>query len=444
MADALSALVVLLLAWGAVQFVLVLVIGRQQSRLPRPASSCGGEDLTVIVLIACLDEAAVITGTVASIVEQPGVSVIVIDDGSDDDTGARALAAGGTQVTVSRRELPFARQGKGAALNHGYRQLRHDVEARGLDPARVIVVVMDADGRLSPGALPHVLDRFRDPLVGGVQLPVRIRNRGTLLTSLQDFEFWGVSALAQIARMRTHSVSLGGNGQFTRLAALLALGRDPWSDSLTEDLDLAVSLLVAGWRLTSTPHAHVSQQGVEHLGPLIRQRTRWFQGHMTCATRLPELWRSDALPGAPFVEVSAYLLGPLLLVLPWSILFTWGVAETFRRFATTAAVVGPLHGPLGRIAILVTWYLVSLAPNLAGALVYRRRTGASLVRCLALAHALIAFNYVTFLATWKAVARIARGQHGWAKTVRHVEAPVNPVNPINPINPVPSGAFDTA
>ena len=102
MADALSALVVLLLAWGAVQFVLVLVIGRQQSRLPRPASSCGGEDLTVIVLIACLDEAAVITGTVASIVEQPGVSVIVIDDGSDDDTPSLLAAITDPRVRVVR------------------------------------------------------------------------------------------------------------------------------------------------------------------------------------------------------------------------------------------------------------------------------------------------------------------------------------------------------
>ena len=49
--------------------------------------------------------------------------------------------------------------------------------------------------------------------------------------------------MTQYGRIRTGTVSLGGNGQFTRLSALLEIGEQPWNASLTEDLDLTISLL---------------------------------------------------------------------------------------------------------------------------------------------------------------------------------------------------------
>ncbi len=122
-----------------------------------------------------------------------------------------------------------------------------------------------------------------------------------------------------------------------------------------------------------------------------------------------------------FVEVVAYLLSPVLLVLPWSILFTWGL------LVVAGSVLGIGHSqvatdaPNHRLAFLGIWYLVSFAPNLVGAWVYRRRAMVSRRQSLLLAHLLIVFNYVTFLAAWKAVVRAALGRDGWSKTVRSVE-----------------------
>lgn len=423
MASVAGAMVLLLVLWGCIQFTLVFVYGYWAPSGADPTST-PSDDLDgfdVFFLIACLDEAAVIADTVAAALrEDPSATVVVVDDGSRDDTAGEALRAGGDRLVLCRRTLPEARQGKGAALNVGYAAAVAEVDRRRLDPERVLVVVMDADGRLSAGAVGHATERFRDPTVGGVQLPVRIRNRDSLLGQLQDFEFWGVAALAQIARMRSHSVSLGGNGQFTRLSATLPL-ESPWSDALTEDLDLAVTLLGAGWRLSSTPDAHVTQQGVEDLGALVRQRTRWYQGHILCARRIPELWRSNRLPGLGFVEVTAYLLGPLLLVIPWSVLFTWGLIQ-FVRFAVTDPGGAAGQGALvPQLAVLLGWYLVSFAPMLFTAFAYQRRSDAGLGRSVGLAHLTVVGSYVTFLATWRAVGRILLGKHSWVKTERHVE-----------------------
>ncbi|MGK2947298.1 MAG: glycosyltransferase [Acidimicrobiales bacterium] len=431
-------MVLLLVLWGIVQFSLLIVCGYlAPSRVePGPQEEIElapsgllrmgvAERFDVFFLIACLEEEAVIGDTVAAVLrEDPRSTVVVVDDGSDDDTAGEARRAGGDRLIVCRRALPEARQGKGAALNTGYRALVAEVDRRGLDPDRVLVVVMDADGRLSDGAVGRAITRFQDPTVGGVQLPVRIRNRETLIGQLQDFEFWGVSALAQVARIRSHSVSLGGNGQFTRLSALLPLGA-PWSDALTEDLDLSVTLLAAGWRLSSTPDAHVTQQGVEDLAALVRQRTRWYQGHIVCAGRIPELWRSNRLPGLGFVEVTAYLVGPLALVIPWSVLFTWGMVEQVRPALEGGGLLGD-GTPAMRIVVLVGWYLLSFAPMHFAAFAYHRRSDSGVVRSVAMAHLAVLSSYVTFVATWRAVGRILLKRNGWVKTVRHVEAVPGP------------------
>jgi glycosyltransferase involved in cell wall biosynthesis len=72
--------------------------------------------------------------------------VVVVDDGSTDDTAAQAEAAGATVL----RQVPNA--GKGAALRAGFRYaLEHGTEA---------VVTLDADGQHDPTEIPLFLDAF--------------------------------------------------------------------------------------------------------------------------------------------------------------------------------------------------------------------------------------------------------------------------------------------
>ena len=82
--------------------------------------------------------------------------VVVIDDGSTDDTATEAEAAGATVI----RQVP--NQGKGAALRSGFRYaLDHDVEA---------VVTLDADGQHDPAEIPlflETLEGSRDELIIG-------------------------------------------------------------------------------------------------------------------------------------------------------------------------------------------------------------------------------------------------------------------------------------
>ena len=379
----------------------------------------------VYFLIPCLNEEAVIGPTVSALAGGRRSTTIVVDDGSDDATAAIAEQAGGATTTVIRRRLPHARAGKGAALNAAFSTVLELVAERAQDPERVLVCVMDADGRLSDGALSHILPLFEDPAVGGSQLSVRIRNRDqNFLTRFQDFQFWSMSAVTQFGRRKTGTVSLGGNGQFTRLTALRELGTEPWSASLTEDLDLAISLIANGWRLETTPDASVDQQGVESLRRLVVQRRRWYQGHMTAGRRIGEVWSNPDIPHGRALEVSAYLSVPWLFDLPWSILWHWTLATlVLRADAQFAWATSPVSALVGG----AIWYLVTFAPAIFTTIVYHRRDRrVGWPTAVLMGHAFVVMNYLSFVCAWGALIRMVRGRTGWDKTTRTVEPSASP------------------
>jgi glycosyltransferase involved in cell wall biosynthesis len=75
--------------------------------------------------------------------------VLVVDDGSTDDTADRAAAAGAEVV----RQVP--NQGKGAALRAGFR--------RALDEGWDAVLTLDADGQHDPDEIPRFVAAFGAP-----------------------------------------------------------------------------------------------------------------------------------------------------------------------------------------------------------------------------------------------------------------------------------------
>jgi 1,2-diacylglycerol 3-beta-glucosyltransferase len=389
----------------------------------RAAVSVDPDQSVVYFIVPCLNEERVIEDSLRNLLADPRGIVVVVDDASDDRTARIAAGFDPDRVVLVRRQLPDARRGKGPALNAGFARLLEDAAARGIAPSRVTVCVMDADGRLSDGAVDAVLPLFADERVGGVQLPVRIRRvKGSVLTLLQDLEFWGVCAVAQLGRIGSGTVSLGGNGQFTRLAALLELGDRPWRARLTEDLDLALALATAGWRLTSTPDAYVSQQGLPKLRALINQRTRWYQGHMQAGRWLPKLWSSRRVAHLSMLELTLYLLVPWALVLPWSLIFNYNLVLMSLWVAGWVSEPG-LGGDLTqRILTVVIWYSVSCIPIwMAGYLYSRQRRKAGPFRALLLGHLLLLGNYITYIACWRGFLRLIVGANGWQKTKRHRE-----------------------
>jgi cellulose synthase/poly-beta-1,6-N-acetylglucosamine synthase-like glycosyltransferase len=297
--------------------VLLFALSRRRRGLPNPAPT----SLFFVYMVPCYNEELVVGQTLQRLLASrvagyEGFAVLVVDDGSDDATASVVASFDDPRVWLLSRRLPDARKGKGEALNAAYRHLRDSDLLAGRDLSQVVVCVMDADGRLEPNALYEVGPYFADPRAGAVQVGVRMYNAAeNRLTRMQDFEFVTFTEIFQRGRQLVGSVGLGGNGQFARLTALLALGDAPWTDFLTEDLDLGIRFLIGGWTNNFCPTTHVNQQAVTGLRRLLRQRVRWFQGHLQCWARLPDIFRSKLRVRAT-VDLVQHLLSPDGGVLP--------------------------------------------------------------------------------------------------------------------------------
>ena len=102
------------------------------------------EPTTYAVVIPCFNEGASIAAVVAAARRQFS-PVLVVDDGSTDDTAVRAQSAG-AQVVRHAKNL-----GKGAALRTGLSQARH----QGFERA----FTLDGDGQHAPDDMPAFLER---------------------------------------------------------------------------------------------------------------------------------------------------------------------------------------------------------------------------------------------------------------------------------------------
>ena len=203
-----------------------------------------------------------------------------------------------------------------------------------------------------------------------------------------------------------------------RLSALVTLGRAAWSRSLTEDLDLGIRLLTTGWRNEYCHTAAVHQQGVVSLRRLIRQRSRWFQGHLQSWRLIPVVLRGA--PRRARADLVYHLTCPGLLLTASLLTASFVLALLASLVALIAG-----HNPAGWW--LVTAYLLSFGPALAYTYLYwrvERASGLNRARAFRLAHLYVAYGLMWYAAGWWAVTRVLRRQTGWAKTERTADAVV--------------------
>lgn len=401
----------------------------------RPASPGDPSEFDWHFLVPCRDEEAVIEDTLRYLLGTfPSAHVWVIDDASDDGTADVVASFTDPRVHLVSRIRPEARTGKGDALNAAYRAVVESLPASA-DLMRTIVVVVDADGRPAPDCLAvcATSELFGDEFVGAVQVDVWMSNRGVPpasgsrfaagLVRMQDLEFRTAIAAIQMSRGITGTISMGGNGQFTRLAALQSIADEsgPWRGALLEDFELGVHLLTAGWRTGFTRDTHVAQEGLYSLRRFLAQRTRWGQGTMQCARYVRRIWDSRHLTTLGAAEMLYYLaqpwlqlLGTLVYPIPFLLLGIRAAAdpaEVWSWFSGGAWLLFAVYGSFGLLPFLV-WgpiYRAKCEPTV------------TVTRGIWYGFAYALYIYTFYITSWRALFRLIRKRNGWVKTRRNNE-----------------------
>ncbi len=234
----------------------------------------------VSLVLPARNEGAVIVATLANLLGlayagtdgTPNWELLVVDDGSTDDTAerARAAGAGADHVSVRRREPDGAPHTKGTVLAFAMPFMRGEV-----------IGVIDADTRVEPAFLERAMRAWRrDPTAVALQVARRPRNASVSWLTAAQGEEQLMDMASQCGRWVTDGTAeLRGNGMFVRRDALDAVGG--WSvRALTEDLELSTRLSATGRHVTLAPEVAVDEEAVERIGPLWRQRMRWAEGSL--------------------------------------------------------------------------------------------------------------------------------------------------------------------
>ena len=322
------------------------------------------------MLIAARNEEAGIGAKITSVLAQEtgphALEILVVSDGSEDATVARARAAAGGDPTVTVVETPD-HGGKAAALNHGLAMIGDDR----------VVIFSDANSILAPGAVRALLAPLGDPGVGGTMGQLDIPDGGGPLDRAERL-FWRYDNAMKAAEDR-----IGGavSAQGTLYAVRRALVR-PVPEGMADDLVTSLAVVDQGHRLAFASGA-VAREGVTgrvgaEMARRLRSTERGWRGLMAFA-RLMNPARTGAYAVQLFNHklmrrVVAFLL-PALFVLNLPLLddgWVYGVL-----FALQVAV----HG-----GALLAWGTGLRFP------------GASVLVLFTLGHAVIAWAIVRWAA----------------------------------------------
>lgn len=269
----------MMITYGILIFLASLHHRRKMARSEQSQSAAASLPASsyhpfVSIVVPAHNEAAVIAETVKNLLalDYDNCELWVMDDRSSDGTAdvlkrlAQEYPPGRFHYFV-RPET--ALPGKSAVLNDALEKVQGEV-----------IAVFDADGRVKPDFLTHVIPFLAEPGIGALQVRKAIANSGTnLLTRCQHHEYL-LDAYVQTGRDIIHgAVELRGNGQLIKRAALESVGG--WTEeTITDDLDLSTKLHLAGWDIRFLADATVEEEGIIRFKPLLKQRRRWAEGSL--------------------------------------------------------------------------------------------------------------------------------------------------------------------
>ena len=381
----------------ALVVVRTLVVVWLASRFRRVPKANFAEPISVV--IAAYNEGKVIAETLRALLAtdyKGAIEVIVVDDGSRDETASEVERIAGVDPRV--RLLEQENRGKARALQRGLAAVHHG-----------IVVFIDADTQCQRDTLPRLLEPFADAGVGAVSGHAKVGNLRSFIARCQALEYTCGFNLDRRAYNRWNCVTVvpGAISAIRKEAIDEAGGLSV--QTLAEDTDLTLLLHRHGQRIVYVPDAIAWTEAPESVRSLTRQRFRWAYGTLQCLWKHRDMvfnWNYRALgwfslPSIWFFQIMLVAVTPmvdlfLLASLPFG---AWSAVMPFVIiFLTMDVLLATLACILEREPMLRAWRILPMR------LIYRPM----LSYCI-----------------WKAILRAVKGAWvSWGKLERTASVPV--------------------
>lgn len=305
---------------------------------------------TVTVVVAARDEAARIEAKMANLLasDYPAdrLEVVVVSDGSADDTAARVRRAAGGDPRLRVLELA-APSGKAAALNAGVAAARGE-----------IVVFADVRQRFAPDAIRRLVENFADPAVGVASGRLVLDDGGGTVVGPAVALYWRYELWLRALESRVGSM-LGATGAI--YAIRRALFRPIPEETILDDVLIPMQGVLAGARAVLDARAIARDRIAPSGGHEFARKVRTLFGNYQLVLLCPALLspRANRLFGRFVAHKLARLTVPLHLAIlagtSATLLdgpYAWAAAGQAAAYAAAFAggVVARLssdHGPPG-------------------------------------------------------------------------------------------------
>lgn len=261
-----------------------------------------GKFRSITVVMPAHNEERFIAESIASVLAARfpgGKEVIVIDDGSSDATWRIAK---GFPVTVLRQR----HRGKSASINRALRLATTD-----------LIAIVDADSCIAEDALVEAIPFLAPDDVAVVCATVKVKNRKTLLGMWLHIEQLYNSLIRGLfVKVNVNIVTPGPLSIYKRAALLELNGFE--TKGFSEDVDIAVRLIKAGYRVEYAARSVAETNMPVSARGFWRQRTRFARGWINILKRHLRLNRTAVeiytLPLALFSYVQAVVMGTITIV----------------------------------------------------------------------------------------------------------------------------------
>lgn len=223
---------------------------------------------SVCLIVPCYNEGENIKRTLDSLLNldypRNKLEIIVVDDGSKDDTfsKAKAFEKRTKQVRVFQKE----NGGKYTALNYGIARTKAQ-----------FIGSLDGDSYLDSKALKKVMKYFEDKKIMAVISTIKISEVKNIIEGVQYVEFLISAFLKKIfSILDSVNVTPGPLSIFRReVYKILGLYREAYQ---TEDLEFGFRLQKANFKIAHALDALVYTKPCSNFKSLLHQRLRWRRG----------------------------------------------------------------------------------------------------------------------------------------------------------------------
>lgn len=262
-------------------FFLLLFVKYRREYYTAP--EWNGQTPFISIVVPAYNESKLIEPCIESLLKldypKEKLEILVINDGSTDDTEAKARKYESRGVKVFTKE----NGGKGAALNYGIKKATGE-----------FVATMDADSHVTPYVIKELLPYFDDPDVMATTPSIKIAPSGSPISEFQRIEYLMILFSRKLlSYIESVPVTPGPFSMFRKVVFDKVGLFD--EDNLVEDQEIAMRIQANHFKIRSSveDRATVYTDPPDNMNDLLKQRVRWQRGGIRNYWKYRYLVRSE-------------------------------------------------------------------------------------------------------------------------------------------------------